>query len=127
MVSVRMFSSLLSIMPGVSCIKWWPLIQVIIWNVFVKLGHNHPNHHKSDTRDCSSPGLGIIKSIEFNSFRLLSIRLIVRHSGGRMQIIIDTNTNQTTGLSNSVLIDINARHQKKRIPFIIPHRLLTEV
>ena len=73
MVSVRMFSSLLSIMPGVSCIKWWPLIQVIIWNVFVKLGHNHPNHHKSDTRDCSSPGLGIIKSIEFNSFRLLSI------------------------------------------------------
>lgn len=54
------------------------------------------------------PGLGIIKSIEFNSFRLLSIRLIVRHSGGRMQIIIDSNTNQTTGLSNSVLIDINA-------------------
>ena len=34
-----------------------------------------------------------------------------------MQIIIDTNTNQTTGLSKSVLIDINDRHQKKRIPY----------
>ena len=57
-MSSRLFSSLLLVISGVSCIKWWPLIQIIIRNVFVKLGpnlHNHHNHHKSDTRDCSRP------------------------------------------------------------------------